>query len=249
MATLKSKKTNVRKKPISEVLSTQQSHEDVPEVSSTEDQVSENKINDYIWKRDWLNEDPPASYVAVNRGTGREYIPIGFVEEMLDELTGGNWNIEDFFFEITRHNTAWIANGRGTLVVFYDGICRRVSGAKSFKVGGADENDDYAGSALSFVILSASTKLGKKFGRGLNERLVLPENRTAVPVIQPTADEVPAYNDIKMKRKPDMLIMKKLEQAVREDDTKTIKELYDNYDIQAPDPQPTEEFSDIKKDF
>lgn len=172
-------------------------------------------------KTEWLKELPPPEYIAHSEETDRDYIPIGFTEKLLDELCEDDspWSAEDFIFEITRHDRFYFANSSVVLTVHYDGKTRTVTGAKTFVVAGDDANKDYAGSALSHCINSAATKLGNKFGRSLNGRLDI--EKTVIHV----------EDEISNRPKPDIVALKKYENAIKKKDQKVIDEIESIYNL------------------
>lgn len=164
-------------------------------------------------KTEWLKTEPPEEELAVGEG-GRFYIPIGIIEKLLDELTNGDWGVENFVYTSTRHDTAYLATGSCELIVCYeDWAKRRISGSKTFQISGSIENKDFSGSALSHAISSAATKLGNRFGRALNDRLEVKKEY------------------ISDKKTPDLIALQKMENAIKNDDFKTITELEAQYNF------------------
>lgn len=108
------------------------------------------------------------------------YIPIGIIEEMLDELD--SWSVYDFKHTIIKAGGHWISDANAQLSVTHNGKTLSRTGAVSFIVSSRDTNMDFAATALSFCIANAAKKLGKKFGRHLNGRLN--KGETGIPIIQ-----------------------------------------------------------------
>ncbi len=108
------------------------------------------------------------------------YIPIGVIEQTLDELD--SWNAFDFKHQITKAGGYWISDASVQLVITHDGKTLSRPGSVSFFVSSRDSNVDFAATALSFCIANAAKKLGKKFGRHLNGRLN--KGETGIPIIQ-----------------------------------------------------------------
>lgn len=174
-------------------------------------------------KSEWLKEPPPPEYVTHSEETDRDYVSIGFVEKMLDELCEDSdpWEVENFVFEVARHGSFYFANAHVDLIVSYDGKKRKLSGAKSFVVGSADENKDYSGSALSQCISSAASKLGNRFGRALNGRL---EPKMAV-----------IKDEVSTKPKIDIINLKKYLNAIQKKDQQTIDFMEKNFNLNDPE--------------
>lgn len=126
-------------------------------------------------KREWLKETPK----VVNKlESGAEYIPIGQIEQELDEYSGNDWGTYDFKFQMLKNGSYWFADA--SVILNVGG--RAMVGAVTFPISSRDENMDYSGTALSFCIANAAKKLGIRFGRGLNGRL--DKGETAVPIKQ-----------------------------------------------------------------
>ena len=46
---------------------------------------------------EWLEQSPKPEEIATN-ADGSQYIPIGIVEQLLDDMTGGGWDTQNFKF-------------------------------------------------------------------------------------------------------------------------------------------------------
>lgn len=137
-----------------------------------------------------------------------EYIPIGIIEQNLDEFD--NWNTENFFFIMQRVDKSWVASGSVQLIVTFGDKTIKRNGAATFPVFTKSANDDFEATALSLAISNAAKKLGKRFGRHLNGRL---EKGDTAPVI-----------DLQEQRKLDLAI-----DAINECESEVeIKNLFDN---------------------
>lgn len=127
----------------------------------------------------YLKESPG----LVNKlDNGAEYIPIGKIEQDLDEFSGNEWGTSGFKFQMIRNGNYWFADA--SVVLNVKG--REMVGAVTFPISSRDDNMDYSGTALSFCIANAAKKLGIKFGRGLNGRLS--KGETGVPIVQVKED-------------------------------------------------------------
>lgn len=134
-------------------------------------------------KSEWIKTDPA---IVARLDNGAEYIPIGQIEQELDEYTGNDWGTSDFKFQMIKNGSYWFADASVTLIV----LGRSMAGAVTFPISSRDDNMDYSGTALSFCIANAAKKFGIRFGRGLNGRLS--KGETGVPIIQVKGDYDPA---------------------------------------------------------
>lgn len=119
----------------------------------------------------WLSTECPKDeikYLDEENKIGA-YIPIGLIEQNLDEFD--NWTTQDFSFMLTRVDKNWVASGSICLTIEHDGKFISRHGAVTFPVQTKSTNDDYESTALSLSIANAAKKLGKRFGRHLNGRL------------------------------------------------------------------------------
>lgn len=157
----------------------------------------------------WLSTECPKDeikYLDTENKVGA-YIPIGLIEQNLDEFD--NWGTTDFSFLLTRVDKNWVASGSVSLNVEFEGKIISRHGAVTFPVQTKSTNDDYESTALSLAIANAAKKLGKRFGRHLNGRL---EKGEALPEI-----------DLEAQRKLDFAI-----DAINESKSEEeIKKLYD----------------------
>lgn len=108
---------------------------------------------------------------------GAEYIPIGQIEQTLDELFE-DWSTGDFKFQVLKAGNFWFADAS---CILYVGN-RHMQGAVTFQISSKDNNMDFSATALSFCISNAAKRLGIRFGRALNGRIDAGE--TSIPVIQ-----------------------------------------------------------------
>jgi hypothetical protein len=129
---------------------------------------------------EWLKSSPPLVKELDNKA---QYIPIGQIENDLDEYTGCNWGTSDFLFQIVKTGSYWFADA--SVMLETPGRPPMI-GAVTFPINNRDDNMDYSGTALSFCIANAAKKLGIRFGRALNGRL--DKGETSVPIVQIKSD-------------------------------------------------------------
>lgn len=105
---------------------------------------------------------------------GAEYIPIGIVEEYLDELFS-NWSLYNFQHEWRDiHNGKLLLSGKIDLAVAVGqqaGHTKNSIGSCSLIITGNEDNTDYLATLQSYCISNAAKRMGKRFGRALNNRL------------------------------------------------------------------------------
>jgi hypothetical protein len=147
--------------------------------------------------REWLDQDPPAEVIAklVDGEQSVDYIPIGHVEKMLDEKF--IWQTFDFKFQIYKTGTYWFASGSVGLSVREYGATaymRDLIGAATIIISSKDDNMHYESTILSLATANAAQKLGKRFGRELNNRMEVGEtafkNRTEPEVVDRAVERV-----------------------------------------------------------
>lgn len=159
----------------------------------------------------WLSTECPKEevrYLNEEAQTGA-YIPIGLIEQNLDEFD--NWNTDAFSFLLTRVDKNWVASGSVMLIVKHGDLTIQRHGAVTFPVQTKSTNEDYQSTVLSLAISNAAKKLGKRFGRHLNKRLEIGE---ALPEI-----------DLEAQRKLDFAI-DAVNEAKSEEE---IKKLFDEH--------------------
>lgn len=168
----------------------------------------------------WLQE--PCDEKDIRYINGKiAYIPIGIIENYLDEI--GDWETENFKFNIYKTSNLYIASGSVELILYYDGTIRTMVGACSLPISIKDDNLDYEATILSFCIANAAKKLGKKFGRHLNGRLDEGETGISIKINKETIDQ-----DIEIKKQYDeiektLIDFKYQEQAQEYLDTTSFK--------------------------
>lgn len=127
---------------------------------------------------DWFNEKPRVTKKNPDKS---EYVPIGIIEEDLDQMD--SWNTAEEQFH-------WFTAGRDTyvcssivLIVSFGNKSKSVVGSSTMKVNPNNPNEEYRASLLSKSLSNAAKKLGTRFGRALNGRMESGET-AEVPVIQ-----------------------------------------------------------------
>lgn len=169
----------------------------------------------------WLDTECPKSEIKYLDEANQKgaYIPIGIIEQNLDEFD--NWGTEDFRFQMMRVDKNWVASGTVWLVVNHGTTTIKRHGSTSFPIGSKLNNDDFEGTALSLAIANAAKKLGKRFGRHLNGRLEVGEK---IPIV-----------DLEEQRKLDAAIDELNESPTKE----KLIEVFEKY----PNYKKTREFS------
>lgn len=134
------------------------------------------KKTDLEWDA-WFNEKPR---IIKKNPDKSDYVPIGIIEQDLDELD--SWTTFDEQF-------TWFNAGRDTfvtnsliLLMTFGNRNKSFVGGSTMKVIPNDPNQEYRGSLISRSISNAAKKSGTRFGRELNGRLDTGE--TAIAVIQ-----------------------------------------------------------------
>ena len=176
---------------------------------------------------EWLNQEPPSEEIATNND-GSQYIPIGIVESLLDELTGKSWEVTEFRLQFTPYKDFLLISASIELSVgfyvapegpnidaTYSSIFRKLSGAITFTEREYGDNIDFAGIALSECIKNAAKKLGPRFGRSLNGRVNATEKRA----------------NIKQKPRMDAVTAVKYRKAKMNGDMQTIVDIENYYDV------------------
>lgn len=127
---------------------------------------------------DWFNEKPRVTKKNPDKS---DYVPIGIIEEELDELD--SWNTaEEQFHSFTAGKDTYVSSSL-VLIVSFGNKSKSVVGASTMKVNPNNPNEEYRGSVLSKSLSNAAKKLGTRFGRALNGRMESGET-AEVPVIQ-----------------------------------------------------------------
>ena len=161
-----------------------------------------------------LNEQPKPEHIASN-SDGSQYIPIGFIEQYLDELTESNWTTKNFVFYT---GTGDFISASIELVIQTPEINRTLVGGITFHPSEYPNNYDFVGIAISECTKNAAKKLGDKFGRSLNGRTELRQSKTEKEPV---------------KMKPDAAIMKQYLAALQANRILEIDRLTNIYDIKV----------------
>jgi hypothetical protein len=126
--------------------------------------------------KEWLDtpcKDEELSYIK-DGDRDIAYIPIGIIERILDEKF--EWDTSDFKFSIAKTGSFWFATGSVLLTVRNSGsYIRSITGAATIRISSKDENMHYEATVLSLAISNAASRLGRRFGRHLNDRMVTGE--------------------------------------------------------------------------
>lgn len=161
-----------------------------------------------------LNEQPKPEHIASN-SDGSQYIPIGFIEQYLDELTDSNWTTKNFVFYT---GTGDFISASIELNVQTLDLNRTLVGGITFHPSEYPNNYDYVGIAISECTKNAAKKLGDKFGRSLNGRTELRQSKAEKESV---------------KMKPDAAIMKQYLSALQANRILEIDRLTNIYDIKV----------------
>ena len=161
-----------------------------------------------------LNEQPKPEHIASN-SDGSQYIPIGFIEQYLDELTESNWTTKNFVFYT---GTGDFISASIELVIQTPEINRTLVGGITFHPSEYPNNYDFVGIAISECTKNAAKKLGDKFGRSLNGRTELRQSKAEKE---------------RAKIKPDAGIMKQYMAALQSNNILAIDRLLNIYDIKV----------------
>lgn len=155
----------------------------------------------------WLDTPPKDEEVATN-ADGSLYIPIGIVEQLLDDMTGSTWATRNFSFSIVADVVC------GSVELYFPELNRSMVGSKTFSIDEYPDNQDWTATLLSECIKNAAKKLGRRFGRELNGRV-----------------EKQQSAKIAVKMKPDAKIMQKYLAAIASGDEVTANTLVSMYEI------------------
>jgi hypothetical protein len=153
-------------------------------------------IKDHI---EWLEQQPVFegdNKEVFENADGSQYIPVGIVENLLDQLTDTHWSTENFISNSStrvsnsNEKTSFIG-GKIELTVTYGNITRTLTGVCDIKVSDLiaktihdKDNESYQATVLSNCLCNAAKKLGNRFGRSLNGRGVNKvEDKKEIPSI------------------------------------------------------------------
>lgn len=167
--------------------------------------------------KEWLNQHPPENEIQKDE-QGFDHIPIGIVEELLDNFD--NWNATDFKYTVSRVGNNSIADASILLTVQYNDKVIKRTGAKTIPVYSSTDNN-LSEAAKSICIRNAAKTLGNRFGRSLNNRCVIGEPDAAI--------------DSRQDATGNMIVIQKWKNAEKNGDYATLDELdhqYKNLPIQ-----------------
>ncbi len=120
----------------------------------------------------WLDENPPEEEISLNPDAS-EFLDIVVVENLLTELDSF-WGTENFKSRVFQINDSWFGSASLELVVSYSGKTRRIVGAATLKVAPNDLGEiditHLEPTLASECKKNGSKKLGRRFGKYLNDR-------------------------------------------------------------------------------
>jgi hypothetical protein len=177
-----------------------------PHTCETDDDRKKKLIKTYTMTiREWLDTPCPDSEISYIQDGDKKiaYIPIGITERTLDEKF--DWDTVEQKFHIHKTSNYWFASGSVLLHVRANaeaqaehnanvGYERMISGAATIRISSKDDNMHYESTVLSLAINNAATRLGRRFGRHLNDRMVTGETsfveKEDAPVIDIKTDRL-----------------------------------------------------------
>lgn len=163
----------------------------------------------------------PSNAIASVEGTEARHIPIGELENLLDEL---EYSTSNFQYQMYKDGYANLCVAASLeLSIRYetekDCIERTFVGACNFPISSISPNQHFLATAKSECIKNAASDIGKYFGRGINDGIV------------PSAKMV--VDKPQVKSRPDSKIMQQFTKALEEGDEATINMLTNIYDIKT----------------
>lgn len=185
---------------------------------------------------EWLEQQPVFegdNKEVFENADGSQYIPVYFVECLLDQLTDTNWSTPRYDFESNKleekNDNGVIINyillcGTISLNIHYGGIERNIIGCAQKRITDfksktklEKDNEDFKATMFSYALCNAAKKLGNRFGRSLNGR--------GVGKVQD------GENQEKQLRKADAKIIETYKRAVEDNDLEKQAQLLKVYDI------------------
>lgn len=172
-------------------------------------------------KEVFKNEVPEGNKSMLDNGAF--YIPIGILEDSLDQL---HWSTKNFQYQIFKDGYANLCVAASLeLQISYTEpksglVTRTFVGASNFSLSSIEPNTHFLATAKSECIKNAASDIGRFFGRGLNEGIV------------PNCKKL-EHKSVKLK--PDSKIMKQLLEAIEKKDEAAIRMLDNIYDIKIED--------------
>lgn len=135
------------------------------------------KARDFDWDA-WFNEKPRVTKKNPDKS---DYVPIGIIEQDLDELD--SWNTFDEQFSTFSNGKDTFVTNSIVLSMTFGDRSKSYVGGSTVRVNPNDPNQEYRGTLISRSISNAAKKSGARFGRELNGRMESGETEL-VPVIQ-----------------------------------------------------------------
>lgn len=169
----------------------------------------------------WCDQEPDPNHIKTN-DDGSEYIDIVDVENLLSELDL-LWGTEDFKFRVIESNGRIYGSASVVLTLTLLNQKRRLVGAATVML--AEDITHSEPTLLSEAQKNAAKKLGRKFGKYLNDRGTQQEFSGKRTKKMKKVDKMP----------PDKAIMEKYLAAVCVGDQITIEKLTSAYDIKVPE--------------
>ena len=165
--------------------------------------------------------ETPSNAIASIEGTEARHIPIGELENLLDDL---RYSTKNFQYQMYKDGYANLCVAASlelyiryeTETVFLE---RSFVGACNFPLSSIAPNQHFLATAKSECIKNAASDIGKYFGRGINDGIV-PAAKMVVEKPQ-------------VKSRPDSKIMQQFAKALEEGDEATITMLTNIYDIKT----------------
>jgi hypothetical protein len=164
----------------------------------------------------WLQERCPEEHIASKDGV--LYLPIDTCERKLDYMTrefGVTWSTRNYKSRLYEFkNGIWISASLELVLtdmradLFSE---KTLVGCATFPVANMGRNTHYDPTAKSFCTVNAAMDLGDQFGRFLSSQAVI--------------------LDTNKKPAPDLIAIKKMENAIKSRNAKEIAELYSLYDF------------------
>jgi hypothetical protein len=138
----------------------------------------------------WLQELPAQEFLAENNDRS-QYIPIGHLEILLDEL--GEWSTRNFQFKLLNlGESGFFFTGSVELTIKTNEYERTICGATTLPLVWFNKPSglmtDFEPTILAECVKNAAKQLGNKFGRHLNERVLIDADRK--PMKKPATLEV-----------------------------------------------------------
>ncbi len=168
----------------------------------------------------WLQERLPENQIGYKEGIA--YLPIDVCERKLDQMQGMfdvTWHTRNYKSQlVTSSGEMWISASL-ELVITGEGWYKSLVGCSTFRAATMMPNTHLDATAKSFCVVNASMDLGDQFGRFLSLQ--------NAPII--TTDIV------KQKLKPDIIVLRQLELAMKENAHEKIEQLERLYDIKIGD--------------